>query len=237
MGEFEIIKAIADFGFMVVASGVMIIIFLILWRRREKEYSKQEETINKILEKFTDKQPNILTPETDSLSELTTEKISNHLCDLVSNIGAIRAMTVMYHNGMRDITGNHFLNMSCRNEATSYGVQKFQLNFQNIPRSFLIYWCKEIRENKYCFVHNVDELKEQDYSMHDFLKKRGIEAAFGRALNDSQGNLIGFLVVEYVHDNYPEDEVLHKTLQQSATIISTLLSLSSSIPDKNEVRP
>lgn len=190
----NLIKLMGEVGFLVICAGLVIFFTVSMYKRQQ---SFEEFLIKKFSEsKYS--------PEMDRTCEHITNRIFEVLTNLRKTTDGSRASYIAYHNGTRDLAGSHFDQMSCRVESVLDGVPSLQLNFQRIPRSFLITWCNKIREKKDEVIayKSVEDIKSEDYTFYDFLKSRGTKAVLGKALLDSEGHVRGFIVLEY---NYEPD--------------------------------
>lgn len=194
-GTIELIKAMAEVGFLVVCAGLVILFGVSMYKRQQKFEAL-------LIDKITETK---YSPEMDKTCEHVTNRIYEILTNLRKSTNGSRASYIAYHNGTRDLAGSHFDQMTCRVESFVDGVSPMQLNFQRIPRSFLIYWCNKIREHKkeVIFYRTIEETREVDNSFYEFLKSRNSEAVLGKALLDSEGHVRGFIVLEY---NYKPDD-------------------------------
>lgn len=130
-------------------------------------------------------------------------KIEKQINDIIKTIlqetNASRVCIVKYHNGNKDMTGKSFLKMSMTNEVVNLGVAPMMADFKDLFRSLLAYWCHEIEVNEYCIIPNVEKLKDIDITMYQYLNVRNIEAKYGVRLKDNEGNVIGFICIEFLN--------------------------------------
>lgn len=197
LGTIEMIKAMSEVGFLVICAGLFVIYGVTMNKRQQKF---EDRLIDKVL-------GSRYSPEMDKTSENITNRIFDILTKLRKSVNGSRASYIAYHDGTRDLAGCHFDQMSCRVESVLDGITPLQLNFQHIPRSFLINWCNMVREQKGVVVgwRDIEELKQSDYALYDFLKNRGTVSVLGKALLDSEDNVRGFLMLEYSYNPSDED--------------------------------
>lgn len=127
--------------------------------------------------------------------------------------------------GGRGLNKISFLKMSMTNEVVKIGVQPFISEFQNQFRAMFSYWVNEIDKRGYCNINNIDELKEKDASMYEFLKVRNIQAKFGIGIKNEERTTIGFICMEFLDNDNVNQEIVVKSLQNKKIKIETLLSV------------
>jgi len=170
------------------------------------------------------------TADEDEHQEKVNQEINLVLKNLRDSTQASRAMLIRYHNGMYDLVGNSAIKMSITNEADAIGVQPLLPQFQNQFRGFLAYFCAEIRDQGYCYIGNIETLKEKrEYTLYEFLAGRGIVSTFGRAVYNNDKKVVGFVVVEYFNTNYPTMGEIDGCLRDKSNKISALMSIASPI--------
>lgn len=197
MEMIELIKAMSEVGFLAVCGGLIVLYFIVMNKRQQKFEDRLVESV--LGTRYS--------PEMDKTGENITNRIYDILTRLRKGVSGSRASYIAYHDGTRDLVGSHFDQMSCRVESVLEGISPMQLNFQHIPRSFLIAWCNMVRENKNTVVgwRNIEEVEANDYALFDFLKTRGTVAVLGKAILDSEDNVRGFLLLEYTYTPRKED--------------------------------
>lgn len=126
----------------------------------------------------------------------------------------------------KDLSGLSFLKMSIRNEIDAPGVKSLRPDFQNVFRNTLAYWCNEILTANYCFIDNVEDMKDVDAGMYDFMISRGVKSKYGISIKNSNGILIGFICIEYMIEYPISVKEISKILQVNKTRIEALLNFS-----------
>lgn len=115
--------------------------------------------------------------------------------------------------------------MSMTNEVVKIGVQPFMSEFQNQFRSMFSFLVHEVDTVGYCNIENIENIKEKDASMYEFLKVRNIQANFAIGIKNEEGTTIGFICVEFLDkDNVNKEQVI-KSLNNKKIKIETLLSV------------
>lgn len=127
--------------------------------------------------------------------------------------------------GGRGLNKISFLKMSMTNEVVKIGVQPFMSEFQNQFRSMFSFLVHEIDTVGYCNIENIEDIKDKDASMYEFLKVRNIQANFVVGIKNEEGTTIGFICVEFLDkDNVNKEQVI-KSLKNKKIKIETLLSV------------
>ena len=91
--------------------------------------------------------------------------------------------------------------MSIRNEVDALGIKPMRPEFQNIFRNTLAYWCNEILAKDYCYIDDVEEMKDIDAGMYDFMSSRGVHSKYGVSIVNRENLLIGFICIEYLTEH------------------------------------
>ena len=194
-----------------------------LIKKQNEDYQKQQtEMITKIINGVTTH-----VPSADDNSRLTkvTEEIDLVLNQLLKETGADRVNLVQYHNGGHGINKQAFLKMSMTNEQVKFGVKTFMQESKDQFRSILSFFVKELNDNNECYISDLEDLKNIDNSMYDYMKGKGIESKFGIALRDHEGTVIAFVSVEFINKQLVDLTKVDKALKNSQKIFETLLSL------------
>lgn len=119
--------------------------------------------------------------------------------------------------------------MSMTNEVVKIGVQPFMSEFQNQFRAMFSYLVNEIDTKGYCNIGDIDELKEKDASMYEFLKIRNIQSEFGIGIKNEEGTTIGFVCIEFLNKDNVNQEKVVKSLKNKKIKIETLLSVDEEV--------
>ena len=220
--------------------AVAIIIVLYLLDRKNRDKQAKEDRLKLSKEREEDKEEykklvkdiidgvngHHLTPaESKSIAQIE-KKINENIQYILEKTNASRVCIVKYHNGQRDMTGMAFLKMSMTNEVVNRGVAPLMSDFKDLFRSYLAYWCHELEVNGKCIIKDTEDLQNIDINMYEYLKTRNIEAKYGVALKDLDGDIIGFLCVEYLDKREFKIENIEKIVNHQADKIETLMTLN-----------
>lgn len=194
-----------------------------LIKKQNEEYQKQQsEMITQIINGVTNHVPS---PEDNFKLTKITEEVDLVLAEILKETGADRVNLVQYHNGGRGINKQAFLKMSITNEQVKFGVKAFISDFKDQFRSVLAYFVKELHDNGECYISDVEDLKNIDNSMYDYMKGKGIESKFGIAIKDREDMVIAFVSAEFINKELVDLNKIDRVLKDSRKVFETLLSL------------
>lgn len=225
--------------------GLAILIVFILYikgnQKRDKEYEAERKEQKKRNEELQENYNSMiqdiikgvskkhLTPvESKNLSKIEKE-INDIINQILLETGASRVCIVKYHNGNKDMTGKSFLKMSMTNEVVNLGVAPMMSDFRDLFRSLLAYWCHEIETKECCIISDTEDLKDIDITMYQYLTVRNIEAKYGIGLKDNDGNIIGFICIEYLNKSDFDLKKINNVMIKDFPRIETLVSLDGGI--------
>nr|DAJ55878.1 MAG TPA: hypothetical protein [Caudoviricetes sp.] len=225
--------------------GLAILIVFILYikgnQKRDKEYEAERKEQKKRNEELQENYNSMiqdiikgvskkhLTPvESKNISKIEKE-INDIINQILLETGASRVCIVKYHNGNKDMTGKSFLKMSMTNEVVNLGVAPMMSDFRDLFRSLLAYWCHEIETKECCIISDAEDLKNIDITMYQYLTVRNIEAKYGMGLKDNDGNIIGFICIEYLNKSDFDLKKINNVMIKNFPRIETLVSLDGGV--------
>lgn len=225
--------------------GLAILIVFILYikgnQKRDKEYEAERKEQKKRNEELQENYNSMiqdiikgvskkhLTPvESKNISKIEKE-INDIINQILLETGASRVCIVKYHNGNKDMTGKSFLKMSMTNEVVNLGVAPMMSDFRDLFRSLLAYWCHEIETKECCIISDTEDLKNIDITMYQYLTVRNIEAKYGMGLKDNDGNIIGFICIEYLNKSDFDLKKINNVMIKNFPRIETLVSLDGGV--------
>ena len=171
--------------------------------------------------------PHVLTEEEDSLANKIDKSINSYLQSIVQELGPNRAVVARYHNGGRDMSGISFLKLSITNEQVSPDTIPIIGDFQAQFRSVASYICDKLEEDGYCYVEDLEEIKDKDAGTYELLKLRDGQSCYAKALKSRSGYVIGAIMITYTSKNKnvrPSLNTIDNVLTKKANEISTLLN-------------
>ena len=190
-------------------------------KKTDERYQKKNK---KLLEEMHT--PHILTDEEDKRMTKIDAKINELLDKALEACQASRVHLVKYHNGGNDMLGNSILKMSMSNEKCSAGVIHILNSFQNQLRTSFSYWIKELNDTNYCYIENVEDIKNVDSSIYQYMKQTGVQAKYGIAIKNTQtDNVIGYLCIDFLNKDDANIEQIRHCLNDKKAKIETLLNL------------
>ena len=152
-------------------------------------------------------------------------QINDCLKRVQQSTNASRVSLVRYHNGNKGMDGLSFLKMSMTNECVKIGIQPIMQESQNYFRSFLPYWTHQLDKEGKCYIDDVENIKDIDANLYEYLKSRGVQSKYGIAIKNSEGYPIGFICIEYLDKNDVNKPQVEKCLTDKQIKIETLLNL------------
>ena len=82
------------------------------------------------------------------------------------------------------------------NEQVQLGVKPFMSEFKDQFRNLLSSFVQQLDENGYCYLEDIETLKDKDISTYEFLKDRRVQPKYQIAITHNNGMLIGFVSVQ-----------------------------------------
>lgn len=223
----EIVKAIGDFGILIVIAGL----FLFLSYRNNKT---QSEITQKLFDKVLEQMKicaggHVLTEEEDKTAIKIDNAINLLIHNAVVDLNCSRIFVVRYHNGGKDMNSVSFLKLSVTNESVNHGYKPVMSEFQNQFRSIVGYPVNEIERTGHSYVTDIENIKEYDIGTYELLKSRGVHSYYAHALTNSRNYVIGSVLVLYNADSGVKEnqEEIHQYLTHLSDQISGLLNVKS----------
>lgn len=239
----SIAKAIGD-GIVL---AIIVVLYLLDRRNRNKEHDENRNILEEERKEFKDDYKKLvgdiidgvnghhLTPQESKSVAQIEKKINDTIQEILEQTKASRVCVVKYHNGQRDMTGMAFLKMSMTNEVVNRGVAPLMGDFKDLFRSYLAYWCHELEIKGKCVIQDTNEMQNIDINMYEYLKTRNIEAKYGLALTNLEGDIIGFICVEYLDKKDFDLKKIEATLEKQGKKIETLITLNGMEETGNEL--
>lgn len=236
-------KAIGD-GIVL---AIIVVLYLLDRRNRNKEHNEDRNILEEERKEFKDDYKKLvgdivdgvnghhLTPQESKSVAQIEKKINDTIQEILEQTNASRVCVVKYHNGQRDMTGMAFLKMSMTNEVVNRGVAPLMGDFKDLFRSYLAYWCHELEVKGKCIIQDTNEMQNIDINMYEYLKTRNIEAKYGLALTNLEGDIIGFICVEYLDKKDFDLKKIEMTLEKQGKKIETLITLNGMEEMGNEL--
>lgn len=227
----DIVKLISDAGISIVLLGVAIWYVVKLLLNRQKS----DEKDIKRLEKFENDQQTKSQHWEELIADLVVEKLhgdhlkeepvnnatNERITDIMQSamheVQCTRVLHFSYHNGGRDYEGRSYQRMSCINEVIQNGSYPIQEKYSNMFRTSIFTLYKELNNNNYFNIPDIEEIKDSDPGTYYTLKQDNINALFGSAIHNRNGAAIGsiiFCFAEPINDYKPVISVLKRCVYQ-----------------------
>lgn len=233
-----IIKAVAEFGFLIICGGIVIWEVLNDKKRQtqvEKNYDdfvgtiidKLNEQNSAMLQKILNRVENghVITSEEDKDISKVEKELEFYLDEILKETNANRVSVFRYHNGGKDYNGRSFLRMSMTNEVVKGGTALIQPQSQNLFRSMFFSLIHSLEDNDYDIIKNIEDIEEQDSGFYGYLKDFGIEAKYTMALHNNEHSIVGFMTLDFAKKEDLNQEHLLSYLPEKKVKIETLLNL------------
>ena len=221
----EIVKAIGDFGILIVIAGIFL---YFSYRNNKTQNEITQKLFNQMLEQMKIcAGGHVLTEEEDKTAIKIDNAINALLQKAVSDLQCARVMVVRYHNGGKDMNAVSFLKLSVTNESVNYGYTPAMSEFQNQFRSIVGYPVSQIEKTGHSYVGELEDIKDYDIGTYELLKARNVRSYYSQGLVNATGYIVGAVLVLYHNDNeYKEDhEYVHQYLTHLTDQISGLLNV------------
>ena len=124
-------------------------------------------------------------------------------------LGADRVQIYDFHNGGHYANGRSALKTSCTYEVVRAGVKKCQRELQAVPLSCIPHFIDELLRNNILEINNLEDIKDSMPATYSLKKEHSIKSFYDIILENSEGDPIGFLGIQYTngpHKKYTEHE-------------------------------
>ncbi len=239
--DITVLTALCKLLFDGLAIVIIIILFIKNNKKRQEEYDQERKEYQEMNKEIHDNYTAMIHDIVQGVTKkhLTFEEskgliqIDKQINDTINIIlketGASRVCIVKYHNGNKDMTGKSFLKMSMTNEVVNIGIAPMMQDFKDIFRSLLSYWCHELEENGVCIIEDAEQVKDRDVTMYQYLVTRNISSKYGTVLKDNDGNIIGFICIEYLDKQDFDLKKINNTMKNNLPKIQTLVSIDGGV--------
>lgn len=225
----EILKfaeAVGNLGVMVICSAVLIWIMVKMFVSQKKIMETLTESLAR-KDRRTKEHPG---EEDAEVLDLINNKIHNELSVLQQELNCDRTYSFLYHNGGISSSGLFFQRMSCISEVVAPGILPISNTSQSIHRSSYSKICSSIQDCNEWFVEDTDVLKEEDGFLYQRFLETRAESVYIRSLRSRQGNVIGFVGVDYCSLRYTEEvDLIRDRLKKSSNVLSTLVDIRGEV--------
>jgi len=233
-----IIKAVAEFGFLIICGGIVIWEVLNDKKRQAQVEKNYDDFIGTIIDKLNEQNSamlqqilnrvengHVITSEEDKDISKVEKELEFYLNEILKEANANRVSIFRYHNGGKDYNGRSFLRMSMTNEVVKGGTALIQPQSQNLFRSMFFGLIHSLEDNDYDIIKDIEDIEEQDSGFYGYLKDFGIEAKYTVALHNNEHSIVGFMTLDFAKKEDLNQEHLLSYLPEKKVKIETLLNL------------
>ncbi len=126
--------------------------------------------------------------------DIEIEQKMNYYKELLK---ADRVLLFEFHNGQHYSSYRSALKMSPSYEVFRAGLESIRNECSNLPIAIMPNYLADIINNGYSYCSNIENIKGTMNSTYSFKQNLGIHAYYDRAVKDEEGNIIGFVAVEW----------------------------------------
>ena len=233
-----IIKAVAEFGFLIICGGIVIWEVLNNKKRQAQVEKNYDDFMGTIIDKLNEQNSamlqqilnrvengHVITSEEDKDISKVEKELEFYLDEILKETNANRVSIFRYHNGGKDYNGRSFLRMSMTNEVVKGGTALIQPQSQNLFRSMFFGLIHSLEDNDYDIIKDIEDIEEQDSGFYGYLKDFGIEAKYTMALHNNEHSIVGFMTLDFAKKEDLNQEHLLSYLPEKKVKIETLLNL------------
>lgn len=222
----DLAKAIGDYGITIVCSAVLLVFCIVMFKNQQKVVKNLQDAVEKVGSRSNDH------PSEDDFEmlDLINNKIHNELSLLLQKLSCDRAYVYLYHNGGVSSSGLFFQRMSCISEVVSSGVLPLSGESQSLHRSSFSRMCNQIQRSGEWYSEDINNLKDVDGFLYQRFRSTHSESVFAAALKSCQGQVIGFIGVDYCSLSYEtSSEFIRKEVRKTSSVVSTLVDLRGEV--------
>ena len=129
--------------------------------------------------------------------------------EVKEQLNADRVQIYDFHNGGHYANGRSALKTSCSYEVVRAGIERKQGYLQAIPLSCLSKFVSKLMNEDFLEVRNIEEIKDEMPATYQLKKDMKINSFYDVILNNSIGEPVGFLAIQFVKNKFnilTEDE-------------------------------
>jgi len=184
---------------------ILIMSFITFWLKINKQMSKQGESIEQINNKIENK----YIPIKDDLEKDIDNipRIESILKSLTENVGANRAFLHLFHNGVSYYSG-HSSQFTCEIETITPGTVSVKDDYKSVLSSNYTYLMKKLLKRKSTKAIAVEKIPETHIKERGRFQAMGVRhmAAYP-LIDEDKGIILGFIMLEWLYNNPPADDM------------------------------
>lgn len=177
-----LIDYLNDISLIILALGAIILAIIKVYKNTKNEVES--------IPKKVKKQVTVDTEITDAMEALK------------ERLNADRVQIYDFHNGGHYSNGRSALKVSCSYEVCRTGIVPKQAMLQSIPISCISKFVNKILNDEKFEVRNLEEIKEEMPATYQLKKDMQLNSFYDIAIKNKQGEVIGFLAVQFVKNSY-----------------------------------
>lgn len=125
----------------------------------------------------------------------------NKMEEVKEQLNADRVHVYEFHNGDKLAKSRSAFRFTCTYEVIKSGTKPLRKHLEKISISLLPYFIKELREKHKFVCDDIEKIKETYPSTYGFKKALGIQSFYDVAVTDLDGDVIGFIAVQWDDKN------------------------------------
>lgn len=122
--------------------------------------------------------------------------------EVKEQLNADRVQIYDFHNGGHYANGRSALKTSCSYEVVRAGIERKQGFLQAIPLSCLSKFVSKLMNEDFLEVSNIEEIKDEMPATYQLKKEMKINSFYDVILNNSIGEPVGFLAIQFVKNKF-----------------------------------
>lgn len=122
--------------------------------------------------------------------------------EVKEQLNADRVQIYDFHNGGHYANGRSALKTSCSYEVVRSGIERKQGFLQAIPLSCLSKFVSKLMNEDFLEVSNIEEIKDEMPATYQLKKDMKINSFYDVILNNSIGEPVGFLAIQFVKNKF-----------------------------------
>lgn len=151
----------------------------------------------------------------------TDLRIIKKLEEVKEVLNADRVQVYDFHNGIHYANGRSAVKLTCTYESCRFGIKSHQNSLSGVPISCLPNFVSHLLENGEFKCKDIEELKDQFPATYSFKKNMEIKAFYDIVFHNSEGDIVGFIAIQFCNNKYNIDE---ETVQKLVWYIESELT-------------
>lgn len=184
----------------------------------------QETKINELIDKLVEPKKDKVDSHNLNTYAKNAGKTQQLIYHLLNELEADRVSIFEFHNGGKTLSGIDFNKYSNTFEAINLGIESKFAEYQNIPISLDFMCSKLLAEKNIIHIPDIETLKNDDKTIYNTLKTKGILSYYSRLLEDYDFKPSGIITVEYYNNKKSLDKDDEQLLLETSFKIAGLIT-------------